>query len=814
MGTVIQDLKYAVRMLRKAPGFTIVAVLTLALGIGANTAIFSVVNAVLLRPLAFAHPEQLFDVGQESKHGFETLSPGDYLDVAAQNHSFEQFAAYREDSLTLTDTGTPEKISGVVTTPNLISLLGVAPRLGHGFLTGPDAATSGRQVVLSYALWQRRFGASEEIIGKTISLDRETFTVEGVMPPEFAFPPEAELWVTPRAGFPVPEHPLQPDNNPAESRGIHYLDQVARLKPGVTLEQARADLNVVMQQIVKAHPDSDLMDARAWLQPLQESQVEDARPALVALLGAVGFVLLIACANVANLLLARGTARSKEFAVRTALGAGRSRLARQLITESGLLVVLAAGAGILLAIWGVGPLRSFLAATVGWLPVVHPDARVLGFTSALCVVACVAFGIWPALRASRLDPNRVLKEGGRGAQPARRSGQNLLVIVETALALVLLVGAGLLLKSFSKLVSVDEGFRTDHILTARLSLAPSNYPTPESRARFAGNILRNLQALPGVRSASVVSRLPLNRGYSSRSFSIDGRSYSPEHNSEFDPAAYSAASPDYFASLGIPLLEGRSFSDTDKASAPPVAIINRAMAAQYWPNQNPLGQRLKIGSYDGKSPWMMIVGVVGDVHQHSLGEPPDPMFYAPYAQDPWTFMTVTVRTASPPASAAAGLVSAIRSVDSEEAVDHIRTMEDVVSLSVAPKRSLVALIAAFSGAALLLAGVGVFGVVSFSVGQRTHEIGIRLALGASPAQVLRSVLVEGLRMASIGIALGALGTLALRGTLAHLLFAVSPADPSTFLVVGALLIATVLVACWIPARRATRVDPMVALRYE
>ncbi len=689
MGSVMQDVRYALRMLRKAPGFTIVAVLTLALGIGANTAIFSVVNAVLLRPLGFAHPEQLFDVGQESKHGFETLSPGDYLDIAAQSHAFEQFAAYREASLTLTGAGTPEKISGVVTTPNLISLLGVAPRVGHGFLTGPDAATSDRQVVLSYALWQRRFGASPGIIGTTISIDREAFTVEGVMPPEFAFPPEAELWVTPRAGYPVPEHPLEPDQNPAQSRGIHYLDQVARLKPGVTVEEARADVDVVMQQIVNAHPESDLSGAHAWFQALQESQVEDARPALVALLGAVGLVLLIACANVANLLLARGTARSKEFAVRTALGAGRARLARQLITESGLLVTLAAGAGILLAIWGVGPLRSFLAATVGWLPVVHPDTRVLGFTSALCVVACVAFGIWPALQASRLDPNHVLKEGGRGTQPARRSGQNLLVIVETALALVLLVGAGLLLKSFSKLVSVDEGFRTDHILTAGLSLAPSNYPTPESRARFAGNILRNLQALPGVRSASVVSRLPLNRGYSSRSFAIDGRSYSPGHSSEFDPAAYVTASPDYFASLGIPLLEGRTFSDADSASAPPVAIVNRAMAALYWPNQNPLGQRLKIGSYDDKGPWMMIVGVVGDVHQHSLSEPPDPMFYAPYAQDPWTFMTVAVRTASPPASAAAGLVSAIRSVDSEEAVDHIRTMEDVVSLSVAPKRSLV-----------------------------------------------------------------------------------------------------------------------------
>jgi putative ABC transport system permease protein len=814
MGAMIQDLKYALRMLRKSPGFTLVAVLTLALGIGANTAIFSVVNAVLLRPLAFAHPERLFDVEQKSNHGLDKLSPGDFLDVAAQNHVFEEFAAYREQSMTLTGAGVPEKVSGVETTPNLISLLGVAPLLGHGFLTGPDAAAAGREVVLSYGLWQRRFGGSRDIIGNTISLDRETFTVQGVMPPEFAFPPETELWITPRAGFHVPEHPLQPDKNPAESRGMHYFDQVARLKPGITLEQARADLDIVMQQIVKAHPDSDMKDAHVWFQALQESQVEDARPALVALLGAVGLVLLIACANVANLLLARGTSRSKEFAVRTALGAGRARLARQLITESGLLVIFAAGAGILLALWGIGPLRSSLTATVGWLPVVHPDARVLGFTTALCVFACVAFGLWPALQASRLDPNHELKEGGRGSQPAGRSGQNFLVVLETALALVLLVGAGLLLKSFSMLTSVDEGFRSDHIITAGLSLAPSSYPTPESRAVFAGNILRNLQALPGVRSASVISRLPLNPGNSSRGFAIDGRSYSPERDSEFDPVDYSAASPDYFASLGIPLLEGRAFSEADTSSAPRVAIINRAMAAQYWPNQNPLGQRVKIGAYNDQRPWMTIVGVVGDVRQHYLTNAPAPMLYAPYAQDPWTFMTVAVRTASPPSSAATAFVGAIHNVDPEEAVDHVRTMDEVVSRSVAPKRSLLTLITAFSGVALLLAGVGVFGVVSFSVGQRTREIGIRLALGASPARVLRSVLFQGLQLALLGIALGALGTLALRRTLSHLLYAVNPADPVTFLAVGSLLLATVLVACWIPARRATRVDPMVALRYE
>ena len=814
MNTVMRDLKFALRMLRKSPGFTIVAVLTLALGIGANTAIFSVVNAVLLRPLGFAHPERLFDVEQESKHGLETMSPADYLDVAAQNHVFEQFASYREQNLTLTGTGAPEKVAGVVTTPNLISLLGVAPLAGRGFSNGLDAAASGREVVLSYALWQRRFGGREGIIGTTISIDREAYTVAGVMPPEFAFPPETQLWITPRAGYPVPEHPLQPEKNPANSRGIHYLDQVARLKPGITIEQARADLDVVMQQISKANPQSDLNGSHSWFQPLQESQVEDARPALVVLLGAVGLVLLIACANVANLLLARGTARGKEFAVRTALGAGRTQLARQLITESGILVTLAAGTGILLAIWGMGPLRVFLSATVGWLPVIHPDARVLVFTSALCVLACVAFGIWPAIQASRLDPNQVLKEGGRGSQSDGRAGQNFLVVAETALALILLVGAGLLLKSFSKLISVDEGFRTDHVLTAGVSLAPSNYPTPESRVQFVENLVRNLQALPGVRAASIVSRLPLNPGASTRSFAIDGRSYSPQHDSEFDSVDYSAASPDYFAALGIPLLEGRAFSGGDNSSAAPVAIINRAMADKFWPHQNPLGQRLKIGSYDDKAPWKTIVGVVGDVRQHDLSKTAAPMMYAPYAQDPWTFMTVALRTESEPSSAASALLGAIRSVDPEEAVDHVRSMDDVVSRSVASKRTLLALIAAFSGVALLLAGVGVFGVVSFSVAQRTQEIGIRMALGALPGQVLRSVLLHGLRLAAIGIAIGTVGALALRRTLSHLLFAVNPSDPITFVVVSAVLLITVVLACLIPALRATRVDPMVALRYE
>jgi putative ABC transport system permease protein len=372
----------------------------------------------------------------------------------------------------------------------------------------------------------------------------------------------------------------------------------------------------------------------------------------------------------------------------------------------------------------------------------------------------------------------------------------------------------LLLRSFSKLVSADEGFRTDHLLTASLTLSVSSYPTPESRVQFADKTLRNLRALPGVIDAGVVSRLPLNPGMSTRSFAIDGRSYSPQHAAEDDSIDYSAASPDYFASLGIPLLAGRGFSDADNATAPAVAIINRAMAAKYWPNQNPLGQRLKIGSYDGKENWKTIVGIVGDIRQHRLSKPPAPIFYSPYAQDPWTFMTVVARTANPPASAASALISTIHDVDPDEAVDRVRTMDEVASRSVSPARSLLEMIAAFSGAALLLAGIGVFGVVSFNVGQRTQEIGIRLALGASPGQVLRSILFEGLRLASFGIAIGGLGTLLLRRVLSQLLYSVSPTDPSTLAAVAGVLILTVVAACWIPARRATRVDPMVALRYE
>jgi putative ABC transport system permease protein len=809
MATLLQDLKYGLRMLAKNPGFTLVAAVTLALGIGANTAIFSVVNTVLLRPLPFHDPHQIVVVGSEWMGGAGDFSPADFLDVRAQSRSFEQMAAYRFWSFNLTAGEHPERVIGEVVTTNFFALLGVEPVLGRGFLPSDGGRTGSRVALLSYGLWQRRFGGNDSVLGQKAILNGEPFTVIGIMPRGFNFPEDAELWVSPR--YAVPAHPLRLNVDPATMRGSHYFDSIARLRPGVTEERARADLAVVFNDIARAHGDSDLRGAKPWVQSLHESEVGNVRPALLVLLAAVGLVLLIACANAASLILARGVARQKEMAVRVALGASRARVVRQLLTESLLLALLGGGLGILLAFWGFAPLATLVPADLRQMTRLTLDVRVLAFTAALALLAGIVFGLAPALTGARTNLTGTLKEGGRSSAFGRHRGQELLVIAETAVALVLLVGAGLLLKSFVRLLNVDEGFDPSHVLTLQISLPQARYPQPESRHNFVNKILAQIDALPGVTSTCVVTRLPLNPGGSSRGVQIEGKSYPPDRDAESVVPSYSVVSPDFFKVLRIPLLAGRQFTPRDDAHSPGVFIINRAMAKTFWPNQDPVGKRIRMDT--GQS-WAEIVGVVGDVRQHELGEPARPMMYAPYAQDPWPFVDIAVRTATDPAALASPVAGAIQSVDPDEPVYNVRTMEEVVARSVSGRRFNMVLLGIFASLALVLTAIGIFGVVSFAVSQRTHEIGIRMALGARRQDVFKLVVGRGVVLALLGVGLGVAGALGLTRFLAGLLYGVKPSDPLTFVAVALVLLGVAVLASYLPARRAAKVDPMVALRCE
>ncbi|MGE5326820.1 MAG: ABC transporter permease, partial [Deltaproteobacteria bacterium] len=700
MRTFIQDLKYGLRILAKNPSFTAVAVLTLALGIGANTAIFSVVNTVLLRPLPFPDSEKIVVVGQEWMGGPGDFSPADFLDVQAQNHSFEQMAAYRVWNYNLTVDGRPERVVGEVVTTNFFTLLEIKPILGRGLMLEDGGPGAHRTAVISYGLWQRLFGGKESVLGEKVNLNGEPYDIIGVMPRRFAFPEEAELWVGPR--FAVPQHPLRMGVDPATMRGSHYFDALARLRPSVSIEQARADLSVLFKDVVRAHSDSDLKDAKPWITTLRENEVGNVRPALLVLLGAVGLVLLIACANVASLMMARGVKRQRELAVREALGASRGRVLRQLLTESLVLALFGGALGVLAALWGFAPLTKMVPEEMRGLVQIAIDWRVFSFATVLSLVAGIIFGLAPALTGTRAGLFSTLKESGRTLVFGRRRGQELLVVAETALSLLLLVGAGLLLRSFVRLLSVEEGFDPSHVLTAQLFLPQTKYGKPEERNAFVNQTLDHLASLPGVQSAAVATRLPLNPGGSTRSIVVEGRTYPPNREGETIIPNYSVISPDYFKVLHIPLLAGREFAAGDDASKPPAYVINRAMAQAFWPDENSVGKRIRMGS-DEK--WGEIVGVVGDVRQHQLGEPPRPMMYAPYAQDPWPFMDIAVRTSQQPASIASDIQRAVQATDKDEPIYNVRTLEEIVGRSVASQRFLLVLLGLFATLALFLTAV-------------------------------------------------------------------------------------------------------------
>ncbi|HXG64194.1 MAG TPA: ABC transporter permease [Blastocatellia bacterium] len=800
METLSQDLRYGVRMLLKNPGFTAAALLALTLGIGANTAIFSVVNAVLLRPLPFEESERLVLVWEKRMalgRVRNVASFPDYYDWKAQNTVFEDMAAYRGGGFTLGG-DTPERIQGTVTTPNLFSVLRVQPQTGRSFLPEEDQPGNNLVVILSHGLWQRRFAADPNIVGQTVLMNDRNYTVVGVMPADFIYPNRrTEIWV-----------PLTPDQDDRNNRGGHSLGVIARLKPGITLDQARAEMDGIAANLEQQYQVNTGHGVNIF--PLYEEVVGDIRPMLWVAFGAVGFVLLIACANVANLLLARAATRQKEIALRTALGAGRGRIVRQLLTES-LLLALAGGAlGVLLALWGVDALLTISPNSIPRVWEIGLDGRVLGFTLLVTLATGLFFGLIPALQASRPNLNEALKEGGRtlSASFRRNRLRSIFVISEVAICLVLLIGAGLMARSFIRLLDVDPGFNPENVLTANVSLSPIKYREPHQRVAYYRESLEKIKALPGVQAAGIILDLPMSGNAASRYFRIEGRP--PQPPGQGYNTNLNATAPGYFKTMGIPLIAGRDFDERDVIGAPEVVIINEAMAREFWPDEDPLGKRLAVG--DG--PWRTVIGVVGNVKYRGLDADTRQEMYWPYYQMGFSGGTFVARTGSDPENMAAAVRSAMQEVDRDQPVYNIRAMEEVMSETVAPRRFNMLLLAIFAGVALALAAVGIYGVMAYTVNRRTHEIGIRMALGASRGDVLKLVVGQGMALAAVGVSIGLVAAYGLTRLLASLLFGVSDKDPVTFIALSLLLAGVALLACYVPARRATKVDPMVALRNE
>jgi len=809
MQNLLQDLRYGARMLLKKPGFTLIAVLTLALGVGANTAIFSVINSLMLRPLPFREPDKLFQVWESNvKLGYNETDASypNFADWRDQNQVFEQIAIYSGGTYNLAGAAEPERIEGAIVAPAFFPLLGVKPTLGRVLAPEEDHPNKVFSVVMSERLWRRRFNSDSQIIGRTISLDTESFTVVGVVPniTDLAgLPNDTDLWIHISQGFGF------------DNRRGHGYQVIARLKQGVTREQAQADMDRIAGSLAIRHPDSNTGQG-VRLVPLQEQIVGDFKLALLALLGAVLFVLLIASANIANMLLARAAGRQKEISIRAALGAGRLRLIRQLLAESLLLAGLGGAAGLLLAVWGVYLLLAFGPAELPRAGEVAVDMRALGFTFAVSLLTGIIFGLAPALQASRPDLNETLKEGVRGAtgSAGHRRMRSLLVVSEIALSLVLLVGAGLLMRSFLKLQAVAPGFNPNNMLTMRVSLEGPNYEKAESRIAFYDQLLDKIKALPGVQSVGARYHIPLvpADNYANLAFAIEGRLSDPANR---PTAYYNTVSPDLFRTMEIPVSKGRPFNEHDDQKAQRVIIINETLARRYFPGEDPIGKRMTLEDENPKEEdWATIVGVVKDTKPLALDGKPSPEMYMPFAQRPARSMALMIRTTSKPESVAAAVRRNVQALDRNQLAYGLRTFEGVMSEAVAAPRFRASLLGVFAAVALILAMVGVYGVMSYAVTQRTREIGIRMALGAEPRDALKMVMRQGAKLAAAGVAIGSGAAAALTWLIEGLLFDLRAADPATFVAAPLLLAGAALLACYLPARRATKVDPSVALRCE
>jgi len=819
MRTFIQDLRYGLRLLARSPGFTAIALLTLTLGIGATAAIFSVVDAVLLRALPYREPQHLVSVFEDiSQGGFprNTPAPGNYADLEAQTRIFEDVAAAatggRWHVFNLTGeagpgAGDPEKLESASVTQNLFSVLGARPALGRVFLPEEDRRGGPRVVLVSHGLWMRRFAGDTGIVGRSIVLNGEKWTVIGVMPAGFAYPStNAHVWT-----------PMAFTSDDLANRGAHYLQVVARLRAGVTLAQANAALQVLCKRLARAYPDTNAEISRFFAEPLQDTYTQGARTGLIVLMVAVGFILLIACANIANLLLARATGRQREIAVRTALGAARSRIVRQILTESALLAACGGLLGIALADWCFNFLKNLIPEDLSQSVSLSLDPRVLAFALAVSLASSFLFGMAPALQVSSIDLNGALKEGGRGNAGSRRGSlRNLLVVGEVALSLILLVGSGLLLQSFAKLRGLDPGFRADHVLTVRVAAPATKYEDFTRRSQFFARVLDRVRALPGVRAAGFTSALPLTWDGGTGGFIPEGAA--SRRDVTWD-ANDRVVSPGYFEAMRIPLRRGRLFQRADGRDAPPVVVINETMARKFWPGQDPLGERMKFmgADEDDKTPWRTIVGIVGDVRQMRLNETPRQEMYFPFwqAKDNWMVpRDFAILTSGDPLSLAGAARQAVWSVDKDQPVSNVMTLDSLLDQEVAQRRVQAALLGGFAALALTLACIGIYGLLSCLVTQRMREIGVRVALGASAADVFRTVAGQGMTLAGLGIAAGLAGALGPSRLLGSLLFGVSPGDPLAYAAAVAVFVVVALAACYFPARRAARVDPMVTLRCE